>query len=58
METGAFVVSRASVVTPKTRIGEKVDVYEIPEDESQDIDTFEDLRSVAATLKEKKLPFM
>lgn len=50
METGAFVVSRASVVTPKTRIGKKVDVYEVPEDESQDVDTFEDLRSVAATL--------
>lgn len=50
METGAFVVSRASVVTPKTRIGAKVDVFEVPEDESQDVDTFEDLRSVASTL--------
>ena len=55
METGAFVISRASVVTPKTRIGEKVDVYEIPEDESQDVDTFEDLRSVAATLEREKV---
>ena len=32
METGAFVISKAAVVTPKTRIGQKVDVYEIPED--------------------------
>ncbi len=55
METGAFVVSRASVVTPKTRIGEKVDVYEVPEDESQDVDTFEDLRSVAATLERQRV---
>lgn len=55
METGAFVISKASVVTPKTRIGEKVDVYEIPEDESQDVDTFEDLRSVAATLDREKV---
>lgn len=55
METGAFVVSRASVVTPKTRIGAKVDVYEVPEDESQDVDTFEDLRSVAATLDRQKV---
>lgn len=55
METGAFVVSRASVVTPKTRIGSKVDVYEVPEDESQDVDTFEDLRSVAATLDRQKV---
>ena len=51
METGAFVISKASVVTPKTRIGVNVDVYEVPEDESQDVDTFEDLRSVAATLE-------
>lgn len=55
METGAFVISRASVVTPKTRIGDKVDVYEIPEDESQDVDTFEDLRCVAATLEREKV---
>lgn len=55
METGAFVVSKASVVTSKTRIGAKVDVYEIPEDESQDVDTFEDLRSVAATLEREKV---
>ena len=50
VETGAFVISKASVVTPSTRIGEKVDVYEVPENESQDVDTFNDLRSVAATL--------
>lgn len=55
METGAFVVSKASIVTPKTRIGAKVDVYEVPEDESQDVDTFEDLRSVAATLDRQKV---
>lgn len=55
METGAFVVSRASVVTSKTRIGENVDVYEVSEEESQDVDTFEDLRSVAAALDREKV---
>lgn len=55
METGAFVVSKASVVTPKTRIGQKVDIYEVPEDEAQDVDTFEDLRSVAATLERQRV---
>lgn len=55
METGAFVISKASIVTPKTRIGEKVDVYEIPEDESQDVDNFDDLRNVAATLDREKV---
>lgn len=55
METGAFVISRASVVTGKTRIGEKVDVYEVPEDEAQDVDTFADLRTVAAFLECQKV---
>ena len=55
METGAFVVSKASVVTPYTRIGEKVDVFEISESEAQDIDTFVDLRNAAATLEEEKV---
>lgn len=55
METGAFVISKASVVTPKTRIGAKVDVFEVPKDESQDVDTFEDLRSVAAILSRQKV---
>lgn len=55
METGAFVISKAAVVTPKTRIGEKIDVFEVPEDESQDVDTFEDLRSVAATISRQKV---
>lgn len=55
LETGAFVISKASVVTSKTRIGKNVDVYEIPENESQDVDTFEDLRSVASTLNQQRV---
>ena len=47
METGAFVISKRSVVTPETRIGQKVDVFEVSESESQDVDTFSDLQSVA-----------
>lgn len=55
METGAFVISKASVVTPKTRIGKKVDIFEVPEDEAQDVDTFDDLRNVAAILGRQKV---
>lgn len=55
METGAFVISKATVVTPTTRIGKKVDIYEIPKDESQDVDDFEDLRSVSAILDREKV---
>ena len=54
-ETGAFVISKASVVTPKTRIGKLVDVYEIPDDEAQDVDNFDDLRSVSAALNGEKV---
>lgn len=55
METGAFIVSKASVITSKTRIGARVDVFEVPEDESQDVDTFDDLRSVAAALSRQRV---
>lgn len=54
-ETGAFVISKAEVVTEKTRIGKKVDVYEVSENESQDIDTFADLQSATLTLETKKV---
>lgn len=55
IETGAFVISKASVVTPETRIGEKVDIFEVPEEEAQDIDTFADLQNVVASLEKKKV---
>lgn len=55
LETGAFVISKSEVVTVKTRIGKKVDVFEVPENESQDIDTFEDLRIVASVLGREKI---
>ncbi len=55
LETGAFVVSKASVVTPETRIGKYVDVYEVPEEEAQDIDTYADLANVAFFMKKQKV---
>lgn len=54
-ETGAFVISKASVVTPKTRIGKNVDVFEVPENESLDIDTFADLQNAALMLNSSKV---
>lgn len=57
IETGAFVISKASVVTPKTRIGQKVDIYELPEEESYDVDNFMDLHSVSMTLQNQKIAF-
>lgn len=54
-ETGAFVVSNASVVTPETRIGEKVGVFEVSPEEGIDVDTFDDLRCVAAHLERERV---
>lgn len=54
-ETGAFVISRAAVVTAKTRIGETVSVYEVPESEAQDVDTFADLQCVDAILNQHRV---
>lgn len=55
LETGAFVISKAEVITEKTRIGKKVDVFEVPEQESQDVDNFNDLLSVAQSLNMQKV---
>ena len=57
VETGAFMISKASIVTPATRIGADVDVFEIPEDEAIDIDNFIDLQAAEANLKHDKVAF-
>ena len=54
-ETGAFVVSRASVVTAETRIGEKVGVFELSLGEGIDVDTFDDLRCAVAHLEHESV---
>lgn len=54
-ETGAFVISKRGIVTENTRIGEKVDVFEISETEAVDIDTFADLQYVETILQSKKV---
>lgn len=55
IETGAFMISRANIVTPDTRIGNRVDIFEVPENESQDVDTFQDLQNAAASLEDRKI---
>ena len=54
-ETGAFVISKREVVTEHTRIGAKMDVFEVSEDESQDIDNFKDLMSAVYILNSPKV---
>lgn len=50
-ETGAFVISKRSVVTENTRIGVNVDVFEISEEEAVDIDSLLDFGLAEEILK-------
>ncbi len=55
LETGGFLISKRSVVTKDTRIGKKISVYETPQEESIDIDTYEDWVAAEAVLNRKKI---
>ena len=55
IETGAFVISKRGVVTNNSRIGAKIDVFELSEQEAVDIDTFTDLRVASMILDAKKV---
>ncbi len=57
LETGAFVISKRSVVKENTRIGEKVSVFETSPIEAVDIDTDEDWITAEAILDRKKILF-
>jgi len=55
IETGAFMISRGSVVSNLTRIGNKVDVFEMPFNEACDIDSFVDLQNAISLLNVEKV---
>lgn len=55
IETGAFLISKKKVVTENNRIGEVIDIFELPEDESHDIDTFEDLLCADVILRRDRV---
>lgn len=54
-ETGAFVISKASVITPNTRLGRTIDVFEVSENEAIDIDTFADLKTADFIMQCRKV---
>lgn len=56
-ETGAFVIARREAVTPVSRFGEKVDVYDVPDAESIDIDTYADLAAASLALADRRVAF-
>lgn len=57
LETGAFLISRRSAVCETSRLGERVTVFEVPEDQSVDIDTKQDWIVCEALLTKKTIAF-
>ena len=57
LETGGFLMTRRACVTENGRIGEKVNIFEISEDEAIDIDTYSDWVLAENILKRKKIMF-
>lgn len=54
-ETGAFVITKRVFVTPDSRFGTKISVYEVPERESGDIDTAQDWLIAQYELNKKNI---
>lgn len=57
LETGGFLITRRECVSESGRIGSKVNIFEISEDESVDIDTYSDWVLCENILKRKKIMF-
>lgn len=57
LETGAFLISKREYITEINRIGKKIDVYEISENEAIDIDTYSDLKAAEIYLQNSKVAF-
>ncbi len=57
-ETGAFLITRASVISPQSRIGEKVDLFLLTGGEEIDIDTYEDWNHCEFILNRKTVLFV
>ena len=57
LETGAFFISKRRCVTEESRIGPKVGVFEVPEEEATDIDRREDWIVCESLIRRKKIVF-
>ena len=55
LETGAFFISRTSIVKENSRFGQLVNIYPISESEAIDIDSFADLRQAEHILSNKSI---
>jgi len=57
LETGSFLISRRECVTPSSRLGKKVTVFEVSDDEAVDIDAAIDWNVCQFILERKKIVF-
>lgn len=57
LETGAFFISKRNVLLPDSRLGSIVGVYEVPFNESIDIDTWQDWVLCETSFNRKKIAF-
>lgn len=57
LETGGFLITRRECVTENGRIGEKVNIFEISEEEAMDIDTYSDWILCENILRRKRVVF-
>ncbi len=55
METGAFVITKREFVTENSRLGEKINLYEVPDEESVDIDDYADWAICEMRLSRRKI---
>jgi len=56
-ETGAVVISQRNIVTEKSRLGKNLSIFEVPEEESVDIDSYEDWLIAQYRLEKLKIVF-
>lgn len=56
-ETGAVVISKRGVVRESSRIGEKLSLFRVPDEEAVDIDTYQDWEMVESILRRKDIVF-
>lgn len=57
LETGAFFISKRAHVTSRSRLGEKISVFEVPVEEAVDIDSREDWAVCESMLARKRIAF-
>lgn len=54
-ETGAVVISKRSVISERSRIGKNITIFEVPQNEAIDIDTYQDWENAENLLRRKNI---